>query len=165
MIKRIAYFILFAALIWSLFFGLGDIILFGKSVVIRVLIFALIFVGVPFALFRFLSTFKIKADVLVNKVLPLSILILGPAFGLWANHVSKNDFKEFGRTTYGRILTRELSSSKRTGGWIVSGEFRYQSKTYKTFAKSEKEHHYKIGETVLVRFSTRNPENNELILK
>jgi hypothetical protein len=163
-LKRIGYFTLFVALIWSLFFGFGDIILFGKSTAVRIIIFLLIFVGSPLALSLFLRTFKIKKDLLVNKIVPLSVLILGSAFGIWANDVSKNDFKEYGKTTYGRIVTKEWSSRK-VRAWVLTGTFRYNSKTYQTFAKSEGKYSYKVGESVLVRFSTRNPENNELLLK
>lgn len=164
MLKRSCYLLVLAGLIWSLFFGFGDIILFGKSIIIRILIFLLIFVGTPLTLFLFLNTFRIKRDLLVNKIVPISVLILGPGFGLWANYVSKNDLRQYGRTIYGNIVTREWSSGKPKG-WIVAGEFKYKGKQYRTFTKTEQTYKYKIGETVLVRFSTRNPENNELVLK
>lgn len=161
---RVLYLLAFSALLLGLFFGLGDTIMFGKSIVVKIIPLVLIFVGIPFFLYKFLQTFRIKRSVLVGKIVPLSILILGPGFGFWSKYFSENDLEKYGKQTYGKITTREWSSRK-PGGWVVSAEFVYESGKYETFSKTERNHRYQIGEEVLVRFSTRNPENNELILK
>ncbi|MNV36695.1 hypothetical protein D3C71_1281830 [compost metagenome] len=162
--RRILYLLAFCVLLSGLFFGLGDKIMFGKSIFVKIIPCVLIFVGIPFFLYKFLQTFRIKRSLLVGKIVPLSILILGPGFGFWAKYASENDFKNYGKQVYGKITSREWSG-QRPGGWVVSAEFEYDSKKYETFSKSEKSHQYEIGEAVLVRFSTRNPENNELVLK
>ncbi len=161
---RILYFLVFCALLSGLFFGLGDKIMFGKSIFVKIIPFILIFIGIPFFLYMFLKTFRIKRSLLVGKIVPLSIMILGPGFGFWAKYTSENDLEKYGKQVDGKVISREWSS-RRPSGWVVSAEFVYNSKKYETFSKSERRHHYEPGEKVQVRFSTRNPENNELVLK
>lgn len=155
------YGLIFCGLVTWIFFGLEDRILYGKSTASMVIPAVLIFFGIPFSLYKFLQTFSVKRSVLLNTVIPLSILVLGPGFGLWTRYVSESDMKEHGEWTYGKIIRKEWSS-RRPRGWMVTGEFTFRGKKYKTFSELDQTQTYRIGDSVLVHFSTRNPENNEL---
>lgn len=162
MIKRMIYLLVLCGLVTWIFFGLGDRILYGKSTTQMLIPAVLIFFGIPFSLYQFLRTFAITRSVLLTTVVPLSILVLGPGFGLWANYVSENDLEEYGEWTSGTVIRKEWSS-QRPRGWLITGEFAFRNKKYQTFSRLEDGKIYRIGDPVQVHFSTRNPENNELI--
>ena len=46
---------------------------------------------------------------------------------------------------------------------MLTGEFVFRDQKYDTFSELEDDKSYRIGDSVLIHFSTRNPENNELI--
>lgn len=160
--KRISYLMVLCLLVYLLFFGFGDLI-FVKWNTWRLLLLVLVFAGIPFFLYKFLQTFKLERSLLVGKIVPLSILILGPGFGLWTKYVSEQDLAENGKTIVGEVCSREWSS-RRPRGWLLRAEFEYNHHKYITFASVEETGHYRIGDPILIRFSVRNPENNELAL-
>lgn len=163
MILKILYPILLLILFSSLFFGLGEQILYAKSGMGRILPFVLIFGGIPFLTYKTFSFLITKKR--ASNIAALSILILGPTFGLWTRYIAENDFKKYGKITTGRIIDREWTIANRRGRWTITAEFEYKSKKYITFSKDDNEDIYRLNDPISIRFSTRNPENNELILK
>lgn len=158
MFKKLFFLSVFLFLLWLLFFGLGDEIIYSKAVSAKIIPFALVFIGIPVSLYLLLS--QALSGSLSRSVAAASVIATGIAFGLWADHMSVKDLEENGSVTYGIISYKKLQKGK----WSVVAEFRYKSKQYSTFAKDDTEDIYDIGDRVSVRFSKRNPENNELMI-
>jgi len=162
MIQKVIYPLLLSTLLISLFLGLGDQILYAKSGIGRIVPFLLIFVGIPFSIYKILRFFYKKE--LASNLTALSILILGPAFGLWSKYISETDFEKHGKITYGTVVEREWTSLNNRGRWTITAEFEYNSKKYVTFSVDDNDNKYRIHDKICIRFSTRNPENNEILI-
>lgn len=154
---------LLLALLTLLFFGMGEKIMFAKSGYARILPFVLIFIGIPFCIYKTTLLF-LKKKTATNIAL-LSILILGPGFGLWSDYLSKNDFSIHGKITTGKVIDRWWTTNNNRGRWTIAAEFSYNGKKYITFSKDDNDNKFQINDPISVRFSTRNPENNELLLE
>jgi hypothetical protein len=161
MMHKLLYPILLLVLIVYLFFGLGEQILYAKSGTARIVPFILIFGGIPFCIYKILNFLIDKKK--ASNFTALSILILGPGFGLWSKFLSENDFKDFGKVTYGKVIEREWTSMNNRGRWTITAEFEYNSKKFTTFSKDDNENRFQLNDKIRIRFSTRNPENNEII--
>ena len=162
MIQKVIYPLLLSILLISLFLGLGDQVLYAKSGIGRIVPFILIFGGIPFSIYKTLLVFYNKKS--ASNLAALSILILGPAFGLWSKYISETDFKKYGKITYGTVVERKWTSLNNRGRWTITAEFEYNSKKYITFTKDDNDSKYRIHDQICVRFSTRNPENNEILI-
>lgn len=165
MFYKITYILLFLTITFLLFFGLGDQIMYAKNGFQRWSPFVLVFIGAPLFLFLFLKQIKVTKN-LINKIVPLCILLLGISFGLWSKYISENDFKENGKIITG-IVSDKFKQSNSKGvsfKWNIVGKFSYKNKIYYTFSKSLGIMNYEVGDPVQIRFSTRNPENNELLI-
>jgi len=158
---NLIYPILLIVLLVYLFFGLGDYILYAKSGLGRILPFLLLFAAIPFTLYKTLLLFFEKKN--ATKYTPFIILILGPGFGIWCNYLSEKDFKSNGEVIHGKVIKRVWSSVKNRGYWAITAEFEYNSKKYTTFPEDDKSNKFRLNDKIRVRFSTRNPENSEII--
>jgi hypothetical protein len=155
------YPILLISLLVLLFLGLGEHILYAKSGIGRILPVVLIFGGIPFTIYKTLLFFLDKKN--ATKYAALSILILGPGFGIWSKYLSENDFKNYGKVTYGKVIERDWTSVNNRGRWTITAEFEFNSKKYLTFSKDDNDNKFRLNDKIRIRFSTRNPENNEII--
>ncbi|MES2555588.1 MAG: hypothetical protein V4604_05515 [Bacteroidota bacterium] len=153
------YFLLLAALIAWLFLGLGERIMYSKTLIGRIIPLVLVFAGIPYCLFKLLSSLNVKQEN-AKMIAILSVFVLGPGFGFWSKYTSENDLEKYGVITYGTVAGS--SSGKKSG---IYATFTWKSETYTTFTVREKKHTYRIGESIRVRFSTRNPENNQLLVE
>lgn len=162
-IQKVIFPLLLLTLLALLFFGMGEKIMFAKSGVSRVIPVALIFFGIPFCIYKTARIFLAKQRA-TNTAL-LSILLLGPGFGLWSNYLSENDFKVYGKITTGKVIDRWWTTNNNRGRWTIAAEFEYDSKKYITFSKDDNDNLYQLNDPISVRFSTRNPENNELLIE
>lgn len=158
---NLIYPILLIALMVLLFFGLGEHILYSKSGIGRIIPVVLIFGGIPFTIYKTLQFFLDKKN--ATKYGALSILILGPGFGIWSKYLSENDFKKNGMITYGKVIEREWTHLNNRGRWTITAEFEYNSKRYITFSQDDNDNKFQLKDKIRIRFSTRNPENNEII--
>lgn len=157
---------LFLGAILSLFFGFGDA-LFFKGAPVRILLVFLVFLIIPFIGWQFLKACGLRRE-LLNKMIPLSILIIGPCFGLWTKDLFDKDMKEYYVTKKGIITQRRRAIGVGKRHRVnIKAIFRYNGLPYETFAISvdSDDPDYEIGDSILVRFSSRNPENNELIIE
>jgi hypothetical protein len=161
MINKLIYPIFLVVLLLFLFLGLGEQILYAKSGTARIVPFILIFGGIPFCIYKILLFLFDKKR--ASKFTALSILILGPGFGLWSKFLSENDFKKYEKVTYGKVIEREWTSVNNRGRWSITAEFEYNSKKFITFSKDDNDNRFQLNDKIRIRFSTRNPENNEIV--
>lgn len=160
MVQKIIYPLGLVLLLGWLFLGLGEQILYAKSGSARILPVVLIFGGIPLCLYKTLRLFLEKKR--ASNLSALSILLLGPGFGLWSKHLAENDFKTFGAITYGKVIERVWTTANNRGRWTITAEFTYKTKKYRTFSKDDNDNEFQLHDPVRIRFSKRNPENNEI---
>jgi hypothetical protein len=139
-----------------LFCGLGNEILYSKGI-LKWLPFVLIFVVFPILAFQIFRLIRFKN--ITSYFTALSTILVGLIFGFYSDYISKEDLTKNNKKTSGVIDKRNLSIR----GWRISAKFEYQGKTYYTFSKVGEYENKKLNDSVLVRFSKINPENNEII--
>lgn len=161
-LKKVLFSILPIFLLWLLFFGLGDKILYGKAMYQRILPIVVVFAGFPVSLYLLLSQFAVTKPFRLNAS-GLSVLVLGITFGIWSKIASESDIEKHEAFATGVIDYREKTVSNKRSRWTISASFSYRGKNYSTFAEDDNDDLYRIGDRVKVRFSTRNPENNDLL--
>jgi hypothetical protein len=149
------YLLSLVGLLFLLFWGLPDSILYAKGGIMRWLPLFLIFFLLPILLYKILMTLRIDYVWSLSVALG-SIFIVGPAFGFWTGYLSDLDLEKYGKKTTGIIS--EKWKSKNT--WLFKATFKVDGIEYKTFTQTESENIYHIGSFVTVKFSIRNPENN-----
>jgi hypothetical protein len=149
------YLIAYPVLLLYIFLGLPDSILYSQDT-IRWLPFILIFFVQTFVLYKLLSSFNILAK---NKQLlvAISILVLGPAFGLYLGYKEKKTMDEHGVETQGVVYKKWYNNGKN-GGWLFRCNFKANTKSYSTFSITDKHNTYKIGDTLTVLYNENFPQ-------
>jgi len=158
-----AYPFALAVTLLVLYFGLGYIILFAKQGTIHWIPFIIIFGVVPFLLYKSLQSYKIKEKACLGLAIG-SVLVIGPTFGVWIGVISDNEFSKYGATTKGIVVDKwcSKSSRKREGQWLVKCEFSVGNEQYSTYNVRDRKNIYKLGDTLLIQYSKRNPDNNRI---
>lgn len=148
------------------FFGLPDVVIYSKTGLMRYIPLVLLFILVPFLLYKALKEFKLKNEISIGFAMG-SILVFGPLFGLWTNLKSNLDLEKTGVIKYA-IVKEKWYSSPRKGKrseWLFIAKFKVDNIEYSTFSQVDKDNSLNIGDTVWVRYSKNNPENNDIIEK
>ncbi|PSR52403.1 hypothetical protein AHMF7605_02115 [Adhaeribacter arboris] len=158
-----AYPILLAVTLLLLYFGFGYFMLFAKQGAIKWFPFIIIFAVVPFLLYKSLQFYQINEKACLGLAVG-SVLVIGPTFGLWIGKISDYEFSKYGATTKGIIIEKWYSkpSRKREGQWLVKCKFTVDNEQYSTYNLRDRKNIYKVGDTLLIQYSKRNPENNEI---
>ncbi|WP_299261864.1 hypothetical protein, partial [uncultured Aquimarina sp.] len=162
--QRIIYFSSILGLILILFFGLGDDIIYAKKGIIRWIPFLIIFLLIPFMISLFLKDFNFE-KIKQRGISIGSVLIIGPLFGFWSGYLSNKQLEENGLKTFG-IVSEKFKSGKKSGTpgvWLLKCDFNVLNESYKTFSKKDINNQYEIGDTLTIKYSEKNPENNIII--
>ncbi|CAL2082709.1 hypothetical protein [Tenacibaculum sp. 190524A02b] len=162
--KRITYILTIIGLILILFFGLGDNILYAKKGILRWIPFAIIFILIPYVISLLLIDFNFE-KIKKRGISIGSVLIIGPLFGFWFGYLSDKELEKDSLKTIG-IVSEKFKSGKRSGSpgkWLIKCDFKVDNKSYTTFSKKDIYNQYKIGDTLTIKYSKRNPENNIII--
>jgi len=158
------YLVILVGLILLIFFGLPDVILYSKSGFERWLPFIVIFFGIPFLLYKTLVDFKIRKDIVLAISIG-SVLLIGPSFGLWTGNLSEKDLEKNGEIKIGRVSEKWYAKKHKSteGEWLYKAEFNVDNKVYHTFSNVDEDNIIKVGDTIMIKYSRRNPENNKII--
>ena len=162
--ERIIYISSIVGLILILFFGLGDDIMYAKKGIIRWIPFLIIFLLIPFMISISLKDFNYEKIKQIGISIG-SVLIIGPLFGFWSGYLSNKQLEVNGLITFG-IVSEKFKSGNRSGNpgvWLVKCDFNVQNENFKTFSKEDIDNQYEIGDTLTIKYSDRNPENNMII--
>ena len=164
--KAIRYVLMLVGLILVIFLGLPDIILYSKTGPLRWLPFVIIFFGIPFLLFKILSAFKLRIEIVLTFSLG-SVLLIGPLFGFWTGHLSEKDLDENGQVIPGVVSEKWYALKHRSteGEWLYKARFKVENVFHSTYTEVDEDNSKKFGDTVLVKYSKRNPENNRILEK
>jgi len=158
------YLVILVGLILLIFFGLPDVILYSKSGFERWLPFIVIFFGITFLLYKTLVDFKIRKDIVLAISIG-SVLLIGPSFGLWTGNLSEKDLEKNGEIKIGRVSEKWYAKKHKSteGEWLYKAEFNVDNKVYHTFSNVDEDNIIKVGDTIMIKYSRRNPENNKII--
>ncbi|WP_147405059.1 hypothetical protein [Aquimarina sp. AD10] len=162
--KKYLYLFLLICLITILFFGLDNDILYAKTGIKRWIPFIIIFFVIPFLMFNFLNKYKVKGKTKFALSL-IPIIIVGPLFGLWSGYLSNKQLNEDGKFTIG-IVSEKFKSGRKSGSpgvWLVKCKFEVDNEMYITFSKKDKANLYRIGDTLNIKYSKKNPQNHIIV--
>jgi hypothetical protein len=144
-------------------FGLPDEVLYAKGF-IKWLPPLLIFIGLPFLLYKTLDNYNVRRDISSGLAIG-SILIIGPLFGIWTGHLSNKDLDKNGTLIKGIVIEKNHVRKHRSQNykWLYRAEFKVSDEYFLTYSEEDKDNTVKEGDTVIIQYSKRNPENNTII--
>ncbi|MEL7118181.1 MAG: hypothetical protein AAFO07_02035 [Bacteroidota bacterium] len=145
-----------------LFFGLPDEILYAKKGILKWIPFLMIFGLIPFLITKVLNHHNIRIDYIILGCCA-AIFILGPSFGMWLGIQSDNDLKINGNISQGVVYKKWLSNKNSKDEWLVRCHFYYEGKQYSTFSEEDTDNQFQVGDSLLIKFSKKFPDNNKII--
>lgn len=143
---------------------MGNDILYAKKGIIRWTPLFIIFFLIPFTISLFLKDFNFE-KIKRRGISISSVLIIGPLFGFWTGYLSNKELESNGLETFG-IVSEKFKSGKKSGSpgvWLIKCDFKIENKSFKTFSKQDINNEYKIGDTLTIKYSVKNPENNIIV--
>lgn len=149
------YLITYFILLTFIFFGLPDSILYSQGIT-KWIPFLLIFFGQTFILYKTLSSFNVSGK---NKqiIAALSVLVLGPTFGIYLEKIEKSNLQHHGIEKKGVVYKKWYSYGKN-GGWLFRCNFKVDGKTFSTFSENDRYNTYKIGDTLTILYNENFPQ-------
>lgn len=155
--KRIFYLLLDIALLAFTFFGIPDSIMYDTGQdIISWLPFFLLFVIHPILVYKIANTFDIKRLYALG-IAAASLLILGPAWGLYLDKNQSNQLTKDGMVTIGIVYTKWMTIRRHER--LVRCKFLANNRMYSTFSVQDKNNLYKVGDTIHILYSASNPGN------
>jgi len=72
------------------------------------------------------------------------------------------DLSLHGATTQG-IVIEKWKTGKGKKEWLFVSKYTVDGKPYTTFSIPDKENRFRLGDTLQIRYSTKNPDNSEIV--
>lgn len=151
--------ILYIGLLLLIFFGLPDKVLYSQEVTSWTP-FILIFFVQTFLLYQLLKSFNLAPNYRVG-VSALSVLIIGPSFGLYLGNKEEKEFRENGETVKG-IVYRKWYKTGKNSEWLLRCQYVVDGVTYSTFSKTDKNNKYRGGDTLTVIYIDNFPQKSKI---
>ncbi len=124
-------------------------------------IYGLIFGLLPYLVYKTIDSF--------NKTTPwrvgfaaLSVLIVGPTFGLFHGHKETEELKHKGVWTKAIVIDEKYINRKSHHGWVIQCSFLANGENYQTTYKNDDENKYAIGDTLDLIYSKDFPKIYEI---
>jgi|GEM_PF-1999734 len=158
------YLFLLIVLLVFLFFGMPDIVLYTKTGILRWLPFVLISTAIPFLIYMSVQNLFVNKKIATIIALA-SVFLIGPGFGIWTEKLADKDINDNGILIKG-FVTEKWYFHKRntaTGDWFYKAKFNINKKTYFTFSTVDDDNTIKVGDPIMIKYSRRNPENNDIM--
>jgi hypothetical protein len=161
---KMKYLVITIGLVLLIFFGLPDIVLYSKEGIERWFPFLIIILVLPFLVYKTLLDFKLRKDYALAISIS-TILIVGPSFGFWTENLSEKDLEKNGKLVEGIVFEKwQVKKHKsRYYKWLYKGEFVILDIYYYTFSEEDLNNSINEGDTLIIKYSKRNPENNKII--
>jgi hypothetical protein len=152
------YFVLisYIVLLLIIFFGIPDRVLYSQDV-IGFTPFILIFFFQSFLLYCLLKSFNAAPKFTIGCV-ALSVLVIGPCYGLYEGHRAEADLKENGSLTNGIVYKKWQRKSE----WLLRCQYSVNGNVYSTFTEKDKDNIYKVGDTVTVIYVKDFPQKSRI---
>ncbi len=93
-----------------------------------------------------------------------SVLLIGPLFGIWSGNLSDKELDKNGIIQKG-VVTKKWYVKHNNGNdeWLYRAAFNVNKKTFFTFSQKDVNNAIQVGDTILIKYSKNNPENNEIL--
>jgi hypothetical protein len=151
--------ILYIGLLLLIFFGLPDKIVYSQQP-IRWTPFILIFIFQTFLLYRLLKSFNVVPNYRF-LICALSVLVIGPSYGLYLRYQDERQFQQNGETVKG-IVYKKWFTSGRNKEWLLRCKYVVNGATYSTFSVTDKKNKFKVGDTLTVIFVPDFPQKSKI---
>lgn len=159
-IARYIYILFNLLVILSLFWWLPDSVLFAKAGFFRWLPFLIIFCLNTTLIYIVIRSYDKKIMTSIG-IAALSVLIIGPLFGLWQDYYRDTELKENGIKTIGIVHTKWLKNPKGNNPkYSIKSSFIVKGKAYFTSVYDLEDRKYSKGDTISIIYSINNPELN-----
>ena len=160
--RKILYLIIYI-LIWIILYSIprSYFHVAGNSNLYPVLFFILIILILPLILSEALLKFKVTEN-LSTKISLASIALIIP-FTLIVMNEDDNELEKYGKETKGVIYKAWFNrTAKRGEHWSVQAKYIVDEKIYRTSTKRDKHRILKKGDTVIIIYSSKTPQMNEI---
>jgi len=146
--------------------GIHDEILYSKGSNEDWLPFIITFLGIPFFIYKTLQEYK-KNQNLSMTVALFFLLIMIPLFGFWAGGISDNDLEKNGKIQTAVVAQRWYVTNQKysPAHWNIRAEFKVGNNIFLTYSKTDEENKIRVGDSVVIRYSTLNPHNSKILRK
>ncbi|WP_291090341.1 DUF3592 domain-containing protein [Flavobacterium sp. BFFFF1] len=145
--------IFLASLVYFIYFIPKEII-YPKYKPLIWIVFALIFVALPFLVFKTVNV--IKQNLSSGKIIgicALSILIIGPTSAIFQKYRENEVLNLKGRIVNGYVFDRKKSKND----WLINCKYVVNGEEYTTYYNTDEENKYRIGDTVKLTYNKEFP--------
>jgi hypothetical protein len=127
--------------------------------IIRWISFILIFFILPVLAFATLMSFT-KQTKLSTGITALSILIVGPTFGLFQDYREKAELDKYGVWTKSVVIDRKHSVQRGGGSshWVIKCRYEANAGAYETLYHDDIDNLHPIGDTIKIIYSSQLPK-------
>ncbi|SFG75535.1 DUF3592 domain-containing protein [Pontibacter chinhatensis] len=150
------------SILWFLYIDTPDSVLYAKTGVLRWLPFVIIFLVLPYCVVKFIRSVWLNSSVWPLGIASATALVVGPTFGIVSEWQKLEDLSLHGATTQG-IVIEKWKTGKGKKEWLFVSKYTVDGKPYTTFSIPDKENRFRLGDTLQIRYSTKNPDNSEIV--
>ena len=145
--------ILLVALLFFIYF-IPKEILYPKYKYIDWTVGILIFIILPYIVIKVLDSINYKTyPTKLFGICALSILIVGPTFGIFQKYREKKELAEKGKITECLVIDRKKSKNN----WLINCKYNVDKLEYITYYHTDEENTSSIGDTLKIRYNKEYP--------
>lgn len=161
--KSIRPFVIIIGALITMLFAVPDKIRYTKSVTLSW--FFVIIVATIFLLLRkSLQPLNLRKEIKKLILYSSMFAIVGISF---YGHllISKLDIERNGVKSTGVIVEKSYIKGRKgkRGNWMITCNFSVNGKDYMTYREKDNQHKYRIGDTLVIEYSSINPDNSRII--
>ena len=147
------WYILLVALLFFIYF-IPKEILYPKYKYLDWIVGILIFIVLPYLVIKVLDSINYKTyPTKLCGICALSILIVGPTFGIFQNYCEKKELTEKGKITECYVIDRKKSKND----WLINCKYNVDNLEYITYYHTDKENTSRIGDTLKIKYNKEYP--------
>src|SRR5882724_11031417 len=157
--KKTYLFVLYIGLLGFIFLGLPDSVIYAQENFILEWLPGLLIIAQAFLLYKIVAAFTVNTKLRIG-VAAISIVIVGPAFGIYLGKKQDDDLSKTGVTTQGIVYRKwETFRFQQHDEWLIRCYFIANGKRYSTFSEEDKNNVYKVGDTLKIFYLPSFPGN------
>lgn len=120
-------------------------ITYPKHKALNWFIFILVFLILPFIIFNITKSINQEISLIKSLgICALSILIVGPTFGLFQQYREEKELKINGKTTKCIVIDRKKSKNS----WLINCQYFVNKREFTTYYHTDEKNKYQIGDTI-----------------
>lgn len=129
-------------------------ILYPKYKYIDWIVGILIFIILPYLVIKTLESINYKTyRTKLIGICALSVLIVGPTFGIFQKYREEIELKESGKITQCYVIDRKKSKND----WLINCKYIVNNSEYVTYYETDEENTTKIGDTLKITYNEEYP--------